>query len=250
MTRDHDRDDRQERDAGQASEPPPELDRPALISRLVDSVGIAGIVVMALFALGIVVVLFASRREGLQTQAAMRAFAEDRGWSYAASGTEAFEQSLADIDSSARWMVANVVTVQDSPLPVRLFSYSASARQGKGTAHGTGVLVDAAGKRAARVIEILPRVPGVDMLVPDQVTAGTAGFRERFIVRSRAPDDATYQLTPQLEKILLEHYEGRGWHMTTRISQNRVLLVTSWARAPDDWDYLIRTARAIEEVIR
>jgi len=220
-----------------------------MLSRIFDSLGLAGTLVIALFLAAMIAIIILSRRQGLAERTEFREFAETRGWRFSTEKTDQVEKVLSELDPGRLWTVLHFATVQESPEPGWLFAYYSNPKRGDDTERGIGCMVETAGRRATEMISIHPRVPVLEKLVLNQVAVGGAAFQKAFIVQCRQPQIVPSFVTSRLEQVLMDHIATAGWHMLTRISQSRVLVSTTWARNSEQWEYLVRKAREVRDAI-
>lgn len=214
-----------------------------------DTTVIVTLVVFA--ALALLVVVLSLRQSG-QRKAGMEQFAANHGWQFLGTDSSQVESMLTQIDPKENWRAWNIILVEGPPQSVYLFSYrTRTTPRGSGGEYGFACLADRAGWRWMNEdpVAIYRRVPLVEKLLGDRVEVGGPEFRQEFTVACRRPDVAATMVNEAVQSILLQHVRDPQWLLHVRITQGRLLVTTSWAQKPEEWDYLIGLTRRLRTAL-
>jgi hypothetical protein len=209
------------------------------------------IAVLVGFAVLAIIVIVLSVRQSAARKAGMEQFAATRGWRFSSESDARLVEILGEIDPGERWRVDSVIAVGDPAEETHLFSYSASSgARASNIQYGFACLAAHKGRRADALVSIHPRVPLVEKLLDGMVQTGSQEFQKEFVVTSERAEVAVATVTSDTQVILLEHAAGPQWSLQVRIFGPWVLVTTSWAQKPEEWDYLIRMTRGLAAAVR
>ena len=212
-----------------------------------DTTSIVVLVVFgALLLLGTIVGVRYSARQ----KAGMKQLAAEHGWQFLGINSSQLESMLEDIHPNEKWNAWNIILVEGPPQSVYLFSYSSRATgRSSGGEYGFACLADHAGWCSDEPVAIYRRVALVEKLLGDRVEVGGPEFRQEFTVTCRRPDVALTIVNQAVQNILLQHVREPQWLLHVRIAQGRLLVTTSYAQKPDEWDYLIGLTRRLRTAL-
>jgi len=212
------------------------------------SLDTTAIVTLAVFAALALLVAILSVRQSGQQKAGMERFAASHGWQFLGTDSSQVESLLTQTDPKEKWRAWNIILVEGPPQSVYLFSYRTATRRSGGE-NGLACLAEGGGGRNEDPVAIYRRVPLVEKLLGDRVEVGGPEFRQEFIVTCRRPDVAATVVNEAVQGILLQHVRDPQWVLQVRIARGRVLVTTSWAQKPGEWDYLIELTRRLRAAL-
>lgn len=209
------------------------------------------IVTLGVFGALAATLIFLSRRQGTEQRNAMEQFAASHGCRFLGRDASQVLPLLEQIDASESWTVHDIVALEGPPAGAWLFGYSSHRRQSRASPeYGYGCLTEAAGGGHDTPVFIHRRVPLLDKMLSDRVEAGSPEFRREYSVTSTQPAAAQAVVNGEVQKILLEHAASPQWTLLVRIAGRRVLVTTSWAQKPEEWDYLVTMTRRLRAAVR
>jgi hypothetical protein len=208
------------------------------------------VIVLAVFAALAALGIFLSVRQGARQRAAIREFASSHGWKYTRRDASQLGPILDQTDPSQSWTAYDIVLAEGPPASLYLFRYSASAPYRDTPDTGFGCLAERTGWGNEEPVSVTPRARLVEKLMGDRVEVGEPEFRREFVVMCRRLDVAAWAVNREVQKILLEHAADPQWFLTVRIAGGRVLVTTSWAKKPQEWDYLLTLTGRLRRAIR
>jgi len=205
--------------------------------------------IVILVGFGAVVLLGAilSVRQSARRKARMEQFAAQHGWQFLGADSSQVESMLTQIEPNKDWRAQNIILVERPPESLYLFYYSSGTKSGESLdEYGFACLADRAAWRWRNEdpVAIYPRVPLVEKLFRYRVEVGGPEFQQEFTVNCQRPDVAATVVNHEVQSILLEHAVGPQWYLEVTIVGGRILVTTSHAQKPEEWDHLIdMTAR-------
>lgn len=203
------------------------------------------IITLAIFGVLAATAVFLSLRQSTKQKAAMEQFAASHGWRFLGRDQSQLRPVLDQVDPSESWTAADIVLVERPPASVHLFSYSSTRRGRRSYEYGFGCLAEHTGWGSEERVSIYRRVPLLEKMLSDRVEVGEPEFRREYTVACRQPDVAATVVNYAVQKIMLEHASHPQWALQVRIVGQRVLVTTSWAQKPEEWDYLITLTRRL-----
>ena len=206
----------------------------------------AEFLILGLFAAGFPALFLLSRRQSARQRAALREFAGTRGWTYFGGDAAELLPLLKAFGPEEVWQAHNVVRAEGHSDRLYLFGYRSRARAGRGSAsNGFACLAEGGRSGNDDVVIVYPRVPVVHKLMGDKVEVGGPDFLRQFVVQCRRRDVAEAAVTDTVQRILLEHAAGPGWVVEVRIGNPGVVVISSHAAGPAEWDHLVQLAQRI-----
>jgi hypothetical protein len=159
---------------------------------------------------------------------------------------------LNDMTPGWSWTADPVMQVHPPPESVYLFGYQHSRRsRSSGTSFGFACFAERTSARPAEhCIEITRRIPYLDKMVDDRVETGSEEFRREFTVACRDASIAGAAVTPEVQRILLDHAAGPGWNVVVVIGPRGVVARSSHANGEPEWDYITAMALRLRDALR
>lgn len=212
---------------------------------LVDSAGEA--VIMGLFVAGFPVFIFLALRQRARQGAAMRQFAKRRGWNFLGGAAAELLPLLQTFGPEEVWHPYDVVRAEDPAGHLYLFGYGSHVRARRDSgSNGFGCLAEGGAFENDEVVTVFPRIPVLDRLIGEKAEVGEPDFRREYVVVCPRRDVAEAALGDRAQKILLEHRTGPGWVLEVRIARPGVLVTSSHAAGPAEWDHLVEMTQGIQ----
>ena len=202
------------------------------------------IAIMSVFAALVVLALLLGLRQMRQQRAQMQEFAAARGWSYIRFDNQLVAR-LQSMDAATVWTAEDIAQFGDT----WLFGASSQARVTTSKpSYGTACLVERSAPDITAPVMVTRRVPLIEKLLPWRVAElGSDEFRRGYVTACSDPEVARRALTSEVQRALVEHDSGPAWVLTVTLSASGVVVQSTWAKTPEEWDYLVRLTTRLSQ---
>lgn len=206
------------------------------------------VTVSALLVLGGLALAF---RQGINERRQLAGYSAAHGWAVAAKPDAQLTHLLAEFDSSSGFYPRNVMTVEPPPSPIYFFHNTRRPKdRPSNQTTGYSCFSRYGGRRFEGKVEIFNRTPGVEKLIGGRAHVGSDEFQKAFTVTEQVPGTAAMTVNRDLERVMMDHAAGPGWYVNVEIANGGILVSSSWAQSPVEWDHLIDLTKQIREVVR
>jgi hypothetical protein len=195
--------------------------------------------------------LTASILQSARQRARLQRYAEERGGSFIRKPDEDLPKYLQQQIPEEDRVPGSVAVLEPPPERVLLLSCQVSARSGRKSSEvDMTCLAEYPPGTCDGLVDLIPRIPVLEHMVADRVQVGAEDFLKEFNVLSNDPEVARRLLNARVQRVLIEARTSPGWNMGVIFTPRFVLVETTWARTPEDWDALVGLTRKLREAVR
>lgn len=183
-------------------------------------------------------VILAARRQQAREEAAIEEYAARHGWAIRPDSEAEIVAILQRFEPETRWSARYPLPIEEAPSESWLFKSIANRPRQKSASRRFACLARHAGPQPVEPVAISHRVPLVEKLGGRHLDVGATDFAKEFLVDGEQPGVAAQLIDERVQRILLAHQAGPGWVIGVSFVGPWLLVDSSWATGPAEWDHL------------